>query len=202
VGNRQCGPDGHVTQITSEGITETIHWDGDIPLFVTDSTGQLDQAMIGRAAWFVPHSQFFDAFDRDYAGYVVAHHGAFPSPGGAVGFSSWVPPDPYGGAICGRLRVYTPPSSVTYSTGYNVLYTPITEEMPVGFPDGVNQFQGVRSYDSQPGTWTSRDKASGSLDDPMSQSGYTYSGGNPLSNVDPTGLDSTCVGGESHHHSA
>ena len=58
-----------------------------------------------------------------------------------------------------------------------------------GFVDGFDTIQGVRSYDSTAGSWTTPDMYAGNLEDPSSQKSYLWNGNNPMNNSDPSGYD-------------
>lgn len=63
-----------------------------------------------------------------------------------------------------------------------------------GLTDNVDVIQGVRTYDSTAGTWTTPDVAAGIVEDPVSQKGYVWNGNNPESYSDPSGYDYATVG--------
>ncbi|MHB8214066.1 MAG: RHS repeat-associated core domain-containing protein, partial [Vulcanimicrobiaceae bacterium] len=49
--------------------------------------------------------------------------------------------------------------------------------------------QGVRSYDTQAGIWTSPDAYAGTVNDPATQKSYMWNNNNPISYSDPSGYD-------------
>ncbi|MHB8212270.1 MAG: RHS repeat-associated core domain-containing protein [Vulcanimicrobiaceae bacterium] len=51
--------------------------------------------------------------------------------------------------------------------------------------------QGVRSYDTQAGIWTSPDAYAGTVNDPATQKSYMWNNNNPISYSDPSGYDAT-----------
>ena len=57
-----------------------------------------------------------------------------------------------------------------------------------GFTDGLNTIQGVRTYDSNAGTWTTPDVYAGDVHDPASQKSYMWNNNNPITYSDPTGF--------------
>jgi YD repeat-containing protein len=56
-----------------------------------------------------------------------------------------------------------------------------------GISDGINTFQGVRSYNANVGAWTTPDATDGNATDPMSEQSYIWNASNPLMYQDPTG---------------
>ncbi len=65
-----------------------------------------------------------------------------------------------------------------------------------GLTDGTDTIQGVRTYDSNAGTWTAPDAYAGNVDDPASQKSYMWNGNNPETYSDPSGycIEDACVG--------
>ena len=63
-----------------------------------------------------------------------------------------------------------------------------------GITDGFESIQGVRSFDSSAGTWTTPDAYAGVAEAPSSQKGYIWNGNNPMDYSDPTGYDQLQVG--------
>lgn len=61
---------------------------------------------------------------------------------------------------------------------------------PDGFEDmdWIANFQGVRTFSSSTGQWTTPDAQQGSPSDPMSQASYTWNRNSPLNYDDPSGL--------------
>ncbi len=66
-----------------------------------------------------------------------------------------------------------------------------------GYADGTDVIQGVRTYDSNAGTWTTPDAYAGDVDDPASQKAYMWNGNNPESYSDPEGLVAGWTGSSS-----
>jgi RHS repeat-associated protein len=63
-----------------------------------------------------------------------------------------------------------------------------------GLTDNADSIQGVRSYDSTAGVWTTPDAYAGVVDDPASRKSYMWNGNNPVNYTDPSGYDSLQVG--------
>ncbi len=61
---------------------------------------------------------------------------------------------------------------------------------PDGFTDGFTTIQGVRTYDSQSGQWTTPDAYHADVRDPFSQKPYTWNRNNPLAYLDAKGCRS------------
>ena len=66
-------------------------------------------------------------------------------------------------------------------------YPTLGAEREDGYSDGINVFQGVRSYDPNMNQWTTPDAYAGDVHDPMSQKPYMWNGNNPVSYSDPSG---------------
>jgi YD repeat-containing protein len=151
------GPNGHPAMM--DGYS--VHWDGDSPLFVTTSSGALEEIKveglaIGDTSW--------KFLDRNQSGYVVASHWA-------GGHSDWSP------------------ASASHQTcgGATLSGDALLEPGPDGIGDGYNILQGVRNYDPQLGQWSSPDAYAGDAADPMSQKAYMWNRGNPFMYEDPSG---------------
>ncbi len=194
------GPDGHVIRIGSPPVVgappfgtvshETIHWDGDVPLFTTNSTGQLDDIKIGTLGDVTPLDPTFTGltlWDRDYSGTIVSDHNS-------SGYDTTVQPNPYhktycNGAFNGSAN-FTGPSTMAGNPGMFVGQgTLLSEPGSDGIYDGANIIQGVRTYDSTANTWTTPDAFAGDILDPMSQRSYVWNRNNPEMYSDPTGFD-------------
>ncbi len=167
------GPNGHPVifgEDTSPALT--LHWDGDTPLFVTqpptsqNPTGLVEIKVEG-LGYYVPGSPF-KFVDRNQSGFAVAAHWA-------GGTAPWNPADAY----------HQTCSGIDYSGA--VLFEP----GPDGISDGVNVFQGVRSYDPALGAWTTPDAYAGDAGDPMSRKSFMWNRNNSLGYMDPSGYDAT-----------
>lgn len=62
-----------------------------------------------------------------------------------------------------------------------------------GFTDYADTIQGVRSYDSNAGTWSGPDSYGGQVGIPASQKAYLWLGGDPNMYQDPSGFNTICV---------
>jgi YD repeat-containing protein len=168
------GPNGHPIKAQSScgsgctSGTDSIHWDGDAPLFVTDSGGSLLQVFFSPSVFATP-SNGFTIVDRDWAGIVVGTHTA-QGPSGWYGGDSW---------------------ATTQGNGWTN-WSP--ENQPISTPHedmvviGPSTFQGVRTYNADAAQWTTPDAYAGELHDPMSQKSYMWNRNNPQDYSDPSGF--------------
>jgi hypothetical protein len=58
-----------------------------------------------------------------------------------------------------------------------------------GYTDYADTIQGVRTYDSNAGTWTAPDAYAGDVGDPASEKAYMWDDNNPIMYSDPSGYD-------------
>lgn len=185
------GPTGNVRQFKSNGSTYTLHWDGSDLLFVTDGAGnvvQVDIEKLAATGWNASSKSMtlLQIYDRDLSGYAAATHtGKYDSGASVTG-------NHYTTIICGNRWSScdpNPPDLIgSFPADGNVPPAPIiTVARTDGYQAGSLTFQGVRTYDSQAGQWTTADHFLGRLEDPMSQYAYAWNGGNPITNQDPSG---------------
>ena len=159
------GNNGRLAEATDSesSTTETIHWDGDHVLFTTNTSGAVDDIKFG---------------SRGPLG--IAGNLTFS---GSTAVVNWGLRDFSGSPIGAE-----PPSSsrqlCSQTTGMPIFYPG-----PDGISDGVNVFQGVRSYDPVIGAWNSPDAYQGDVGDPMSQKAYMWDGNNSFIYSDPSGYD-------------
>ncbi len=142
---------------------ETIHWDGGTVLFTTNDSGEVDDIKFGARA------------PLSIAGNITIANGtatvvyAQRDYSGSADTSIGTPPNP-SRALC-----------------ENAANAPIFTTGPDGITEGVNVFQGVRSYDPALGSWNSPDAYQGQVGDPMSQKSYMWDGNNSFAYSDPSG---------------
>ncbi len=189
----QWGPNGHPALIGSStsGTTSpisysTVHWDGDQPLFVTNSSGQVEDVKIGTAADYTPLDPSYNGItflDRTTSGVQVACHNS-------TGASTMNDPDevhlsaPYACRGISAPNFTRQGQANTPLVGHSgILFSAGTD----GISDGFNTIQGVRSYDPQLGSWTSPDAYPGTTHDPMSQKSYMWNKNNAIAYSDPSG---------------
>jgi RHS repeat-associated protein len=156
----------------------TLHWDGDVLLFVTNSSGTVVDFKIGIDGEISPTDAAFTgliAFDRDQAGMVLQCNSASGSSGFAnpddTTFAAGLPCGPGGPGFTAPIRSY-----------FSYIRTDGISGLPV-------QINGVRAYDPTLGTWTTPDAFEGDIHDPASQQRYMWNRGNPVDYSDPSGYN-------------
>ncbi len=181
------GPNGHPIRIpnytaqpalgvpTQPGFL-TLHWDGDVILFVTDDSGNLVDFRIGLDGDVTPRDPNFtglSVYDRDAAGVIVQTSNAT----GSTGFNPLDPSTASGSAASGTAGFKAPnvPAQYARSDGFAVV-------------NGI-QINGVRAFDSNLGAWTTPDAFEGDIHDPASQQKYMWNRGNPVDYSDPSGYE-------------
>jgi RHS repeat-associated protein len=156
----------------------TLHWDGDVLLFVSNAAGAVVDFKVGIDGEVSPTDTAFPgliAFDRDEAGMVLQCN----STSGASGFvnpdestfSAGLPCGLGGGSFTVPIRSY---------------FSYIRADGLSGLPVQIN---GVRAYDPTLGTWTTPDAFEGDVHDPASQQKYMWNRGNPVDYNDPSGYN-------------
>ena len=144
----------------------TLHWDGDVILFVTDDSGNVVDFRIGLDGDITPRDPNFtglSVYDRDAAGVIVQTSNAT----GNTGFNPLDPSTTSGPAATGSTGFRAPnvPAQYVRSDGFAVA-------------SGI-QINGVRAFDSNLGAWTTPDAFEGDIHDPASQQKYMWNRGNP-----------------------
>ena len=174
------GPNGHpnLISLTVAGSTthESLHWDGDMILFVTNDAGAVTDFKVGLDGDITPHDVAFSGlsvYDRDPAGVIVETSNA----SGSTGFN---PLDP--STVSGAGAGGTP--------GYQAAVVPEQYVRNDGFMVAGVQINGVRAYDPMIGAWTTPDAYEGDIHDPASQQHYMWNRGNAFDYRDPSGYDS------------
>ena len=200
--NLAWGPTGKLRTATNISACDlngmTIHWDGDRPLFITDSTGalvQLSVETLGGVFYACQSLAYFVVLDRDFSGTQVSAHNSngdddpweygqlyshVIGKGAVVESGGWVNGDDLvnGNGV----------NSVN-----NLVLAAARED---GYAVRGLMIQGVRSYDSNTEQWTTPDAYKGDVHDPMSQRSYMWNNNNPVAYSDPSGycLEDACVG--------
>ncbi|HTU69158.1 MAG TPA: DUF6531 domain-containing protein [Candidatus Baltobacteraceae bacterium] len=191
--------------------TYTEHWDGDDLLFVTDSSGNVDQVNIEKLGAIVLQpagDQHLVVLDRDYGASEVAIH--MSAVGGTLFagvLSSWawgIAPDRWDTAYpsivtAGNLQGCLPacgaysPTLLTSGVDDTMLFD--STRIDGYFVSGIT-VQGARAYDPNTQQWTSPDPYKGDVNDPNSQRPYMWNNNNPIVYSDPSGycLEDLCVG--------
>jgi RHS repeat-associated protein len=151
---------------------ETLHWDGDMVLFVTDAAGNLTDFKAGLDGDITPRDSAFTGltvYDRDDSGTAIESSNS-------TGNSGVNPIDQ---------------STLAMSGAYPNMRMPVVEAQylrPDGFLlDGL-QINGVRAYNPSLGAWTTPDAYEGDIHDPASQQKYMWNRGNPVDYSDSSGF--------------
>jgi YD repeat-containing protein len=197
----QWGPNAHPIRIgqTPPGggspSYETLHWDGDVLLFTTNGSGNLDDVKVGAGADITPldsHYSGLTFWDRDPSSSLVYCHNAtgaagngVPNPGVYYGRLSGIPHYINPCSVGPVSVIWWPTPNGTYRVGSNGLLGMMRSD---GFSDGFTTIQGVRSFDSQLGAWSTPDAYAGEVNDPMTQKSYVWNGDNPVQYSDPSGF--------------
>ncbi|HUY39981.1 MAG TPA: DUF6531 domain-containing protein [Candidatus Dormibacteraeota bacterium] len=213
------GPNGHPIMVgISSTQRDTLHWDGDVLLFTTNSSGQLDDIKIGAQGDILPRDPKYKGltfYDRDPSGGAMGCHNA-------TGATYIGPSETYSRTTTGKIGSVTyavspcstntrfahvtgtpsmptsvmwwssPTSSLGFAPGIGaggVLGMPRTD----GYADGTDSIQGTRTYDPNVGTWTTPDVYAGNVSDPASQKSYMWNGNNPVQFSDPSGYCPECI---------
>jgi YD repeat-containing protein len=177
------GPNDHpaLLQFASYGKTPsvTLHWDGDMVLFVTDASGNVVDFNVGLDGEAVPGDMGFtgmNSYDRDPSGTLIAINNS-------TGTSGMQPKDPTLAAAASTAQApgFKGPGNpyVQYvrSDGFQLV-------APGASTITIN---GVRAYDSSLGAWTTPDAYQGDVHDPASQQHYMFNRGNAYDYSDPSG---------------
>jgi YD repeat-containing protein len=174
------GPNGHPVSIVvnypgGTMTNETLHWDGDTILFVTDGAGNVTDFKVGLDGDVTPRDGTFgglSVYDRDPAGVIVQTSNAT----GSTGFNPLDPSTVSGAGAAG-------------TTGYRAANVPEQYVRGDGFMVAGVQINGVRAYDPNLGAWTTPDAYEGEVHDPVSQQRYMWNRGNAVDFNDPSGYD-------------
>ncbi|MHB8433389.1 MAG: RHS repeat domain-containing protein, partial [Candidatus Tyrphobacter sp.] len=195
------GPNGHPIMIGSgaQGTYQydTLHWNGNVLLFTTNSAGQLDDIKIGAQGDILPLDSGYKGltfYDRDPSGGVMGCHNAAGATFRGVS-NSYTINTKYGEGHLPPCGGSSMPTSINWwgsplpigpspwiGQG-GVLGMPRTD----GYTDNTDTIQGVRTYGSNAGTWTTPDAYGGNVDNPASQKSYMWNGNNPEAYGDPSG---------------
>jgi len=176
------GPNGHPIIVgSSPSSSETLHWDGDQLLFTSNKLGVVDDVKVGVIADIPLAIGRMFVWDRDGAGNIVSYHNN-------QGWSGWNVADPFS-KYC---KAGAPPSSPQFTSGNSTNTIAMMQWRADGFTDGINYFQGDRSYDPKAGQWMSPDRAGEAYGDPASNRLYAYDRNNAAEFSDPSGNEVLC----------
>lgn len=174
--NYGWGADGKLAQLQVPGNSNhAIHWDDDDLLFTTNGNGTINQLKVGPDA-DINQQGVLIVRDRDWTGSQTLSHDA-------AGYSQWLPPNPF-------RQSCTPDSPPPASSSYDNPAEPLLTQRAIdGYYDGLNVFQGVRTYDPQTTQWTTPDAFAGDPHDPTSQKPFMWNKNNAYQYSDPSGYE-------------
>lgn len=190
VGSYLWSPSGHLASanITNSGVTttENFHWDGDILLFVTNSSHAVVQNNVEQIGYQNGTGGALVVYDRDASGTIVESHTGQADSGISTMQNYFSPSSPLS-----RFGIATLVGSYP-SAGMMPNPPVVTMARTDGY--GINNLhvQNIRNYDSTAQQWTTPDEYRGSDSEPLSQWGYQWNGNNPLGNSDPSGYLTIC----------
>jgi YD repeat-containing protein len=203
--NYGWGPNGHPLTIGPSGSNETLHWDGGQMLFATgnwNGSVTVDDIKVGVEGDILPQDTGYPGltfFDRGPGGVVMGCHNGNPGATfaglGDVWLKGWGQ-FAQDSSPCYQQSGNMPTSIDWYGTSLisgNQVGGPIGKGGVLGMPrpdgvtDNLDTIQGVRTYDTTAGTWTTPDAYAGIVHAPASQKSYMWNGNNPVAYSDPTG---------------
>jgi YD repeat-containing protein len=175
------GPNGHPALVDGHwsghaGLPAmTLHWDGDLLLFVTDTVGNVIDFKVG--------------LDGDVDPTNAAHPGPIAIERDAAGVAL-----EYGDTTSFSGLLFAETSTTTAPTAGNPNFTGAASPyFQYNRPDGLSgtalpvAVNGVRAFDSTLGTWTTPDAFEGDPRAPASQQRYMWNRSNPFEYSDPSG---------------
>jgi hypothetical protein len=151
----------------------TVHWDGDVILFVTNGSGNVIDFKAGLDGDITPRDVDFtglSVYDRDAAGVIVETSNAT----GTTGFSP-IDPSTVAGSGAGGTANYR-------GAVVQLQYVRSDGFLAVGV-----EIYGVRAYDPNVAVWTTPDAYEGDVHDPATQQRYMWNHGNAYDYSDPSG---------------
>jgi YD repeat-containing protein len=195
------GPDGHAdaNRCPGTGGVDTLHYDGEDILFVTNTNGALSDIRLGTLGdlQFSTSGNVFRVEDRDGAGLAVTAHSSLGSDAIELGSqSSWSTTHCSGG----NSIVDPPPFCQQLFGGHSMTLSvggygssgavPPYEQKQI---DGIKwsddvTLQGARAKADATGTWTTPDQYAGNVDDPLTQKSFMWNRNNPYEYSDPSGF--------------
>jgi YD repeat-containing protein len=159
----------------------SLHYDGNLLLFLTDASGHLVYMLPELLGKYVParnsNGPSFAVQDRDFADLAVTAHNQ----------SQFDPVDYFIGAYSTPKQSF----SVELSDPGSTLGIGVASWSPYIHPDGFETtfgtIQGTRISDPNTGTWSTPDAYAGDVHDPMSQRRFMWNRNNPYVYSDPSG---------------
>ena len=158
------------------GLSTTyIHYDGNVPLFFTDTTGALTEVKLEAVADITGAG--LSVWDRDMSGLAKAGHNSGYYSSIDLGETMWRGQggmQPLQIAFLGSANSSNLPALFLYKRLDGFDYSGLT-------------FQGVRAMENATGQWTTPDAYAGDVHDPMSQKAFMWDRSNPYEYGDPSG---------------
>jgi YD repeat-containing protein len=197
-GAAQWGPTGKPYRISGSGtLSDSLHYDGDSLLFVTNSQGALSDLKVGALADVLPGTQL-TVWDRDSANMLATRHDNVSYYGMAFGGRKFGPfrggegpgsIQPQGVAPVFLKGSTTAPACplLAGTTQCQNPAGPYSYSRLEGFDWGNQTIQGARTVDNTTGQWTTPDAYAGDVHDPMSQKPFMWDNNNPYEYSDPSG---------------
>lgn len=174
--NYGWGAEGKLAQLqVVNASNHALHWDGDDLLFVTNGNGTINSIKIGSDADINAQGTLI-VRDRDWTGSQTLSHDA-------SGYSQWLPPNPF---RQGCTPDSPPPASPSYDNPPDPL---MTQPAMDAYFDGLNVFQGARTYNPHTTQWTTPDVYAGQPHNPASQKPFMWNKNNSFLYNDPMGFD-------------
>ncbi len=183
------GPNGHpVTDATSGGIYQGLHWDGSSLSYSTGSNGSVSDYKLGFDGDMLPSDPGYSGatyYDRNSSGDAIANHNASGHSALQPYAAQAIPPQPPG---------WVQPGGYGTATGHQPVFgdssgTAFTYNREDGITNGEVTIQGVRNFSGDTQQWTTPDAYAGEIHDPMSQAKYMWNHNNPIEYSDPSGYD-------------
>ena len=200
------GANGHVRTASLGGYSYTLHWDGDDLLFVTDSTGAVDQIDIeklGAIVLWTSGDQHLTVVDRDFGGQEAGVHASAPVVQVGVSWVWEIVPNRSGPNVFannvdnfdGCLPACYASPNLPVLTGSGIDQSVLFDSGRIdGYYMAGNIVQGDRAYDPNTQQWSTPDAYKGDVDDPTSQRSYMWNNNNPIAYSDPTGYSPLNLG--------
>ena len=153
-----------------------VHYDGNVPLFFTDTSGALTQIKLESVA-DINGGGLVSVWDRDMSGLLKAGHN-----NGYYGTIDLGETMYRGASLLQPLQVAFLGSANSTNLPWLFLYKHLD-----GFDYSGLTFQGSRAQENFTWQWTTPDAYAGDVHDPVSQKAFMWNRNNPYSYSDPTG---------------
>lgn len=154
-----------------------IHYDGNVPLFSTNTSGALTQIKLESVA-DINGGGLVSVWDRDISGLLKTGHNSGYYGTIDLGVSMWP-------AARGLQPVQTTFLGSANSSSLPGLF--LYKRLD-GFDYSGLTYQGVRAMENATGQWTTPDAYAGNAHDPLSQKAFMWNRNNPYAYSDPAGF--------------